>query len=172
LVHIDIWGPFYVPSYSGYRFFLTIVDDYTTFTWWFLMKSKSETRAILTNFLAYVNTHFNINIQTLRLDNGQKFNMPVFLLRAWHYSSIIFCRNNWTKWKGWEKTSTPIKCSQISHVLVQTSFTLLDRLHSHSHSSDKSHSLIHSQQSNTTSPFVSETTNLQLFQSFWLFMLC
>jgi hypothetical protein len=78
LVHIDIWGPFYVSSYSSYRFFLTIVNDYTRFTWLFLMKSKSETRAILTNFLAYVHTHFNINIQTLRSDNGQEFNMSVF----------------------------------------------------------------------------------------------
>ena len=46
------------------------------------MKSKSETRAILTNFLAYVYTHFNTNIQTLRSDNGQEFNMPIFLSRA------------------------------------------------------------------------------------------
>jgi len=82
LVHIDIWGPFFVPSYSGYRFFLTIVDDYTRFTWLFLMKSKSETRAILTNFLAYVNTHFNIDIQTLRSNNGQVFNMLIFFIKS------------------------------------------------------------------------------------------
>jgi hypothetical protein len=25
LVHIDIWGSFYVSSYSSYRFFLTIL---------------------------------------------------------------------------------------------------------------------------------------------------
>ena len=78
LVHIDIWGPFSVSSYSGYRFFLTIVDDYTRFTWLFLMKSKSETRAILTNFLAYIHTHVNTNIQTLISDNGQEFNIHVF----------------------------------------------------------------------------------------------
>jgi len=42
------------------------------------MKSKSETRAILANFISYVHAQFNTNIQTLRLDNGQKFNMPVF----------------------------------------------------------------------------------------------
>ena len=78
LVHTDIWGPFSIPSYSGYRFFLTIVDDFTRFTWLFLMKTKTETQAILTNFLAYVHTHFNTNIQTLRSDNGQEFNMPTF----------------------------------------------------------------------------------------------
>jgi hypothetical protein len=59
-------------------FFLTIIDDHTRFTWLFLMKSKSETRVILTNFLAYVHTHFNTNIQTPRSDNGQEFNMSAF----------------------------------------------------------------------------------------------
>ena len=42
------------------------------------MKTKTETRAILTKFLAYVHTHFNTNIQTLISDNGQEFNMPTF----------------------------------------------------------------------------------------------
>jgi len=44
----------------------------------FLMKSKLAIRAILTNFLAYINTNFNIDIQTLRSNNGREFNMPVF----------------------------------------------------------------------------------------------
>jgi hypothetical protein len=58
------------------------------------MKSKSETRAILTNFLAYVNTHFNIDIQTLRSNNGQVFNMLFFFLsKVWHHLSIILCQN-------------------------------------------------------------------------------
>jgi len=78
LIHIDIWGPFSVTSYSGYQYFLTIVDDYSRFTWLFLMKSKSETRSLLSNFLAYVHTQFNTKIKTLRSDNGQEFNMPTF----------------------------------------------------------------------------------------------
>ena len=78
LIHIDIWGPFSVTSYSGHRFFLTIVDDYSRFSWLFLMKSKSETRGLLSNFLIYVHTQFNTGIQTIRTDNGQEFNMPAF----------------------------------------------------------------------------------------------
>ena len=78
LIHIDIWGPFSVTSYSGHQFFLTIVDDYSRFTWLFLMKTKSETRGLLNNFLIYVHTQFNTRIQTIRTDNGQEFNMPTF----------------------------------------------------------------------------------------------
>ncbi|RDY04653.1 hypothetical protein CR513_11617, partial [Mucuna pruriens] len=33
LVHCDIWGPYHQPSHDGNRFFLTIDDDCTRFTW-------------------------------------------------------------------------------------------------------------------------------------------
>jgi len=50
LIHCDIWGPFSVKSTNGSQFFLTIVDDYTRFTWVYLMHSKSQTRIIIQNF--------------------------------------------------------------------------------------------------------------------------
>jgi hypothetical protein len=37
LLHCDIWGPHKIPTHSGARFFLTIVDDFTRCTWIFLM---------------------------------------------------------------------------------------------------------------------------------------
>lgn len=33
LVHCDIWGLFHETSHSGRRYFLTLVDDCTRFTW-------------------------------------------------------------------------------------------------------------------------------------------
>ncbi|CAL8991331.1 unnamed protein product [Prunus brigantina] len=44
LIHCDIWGPHRLPTSSGARYFLTIVDDYSRFTWLFLMNLKSETQ--------------------------------------------------------------------------------------------------------------------------------
>ncbi|KAL5832076.1 hypothetical protein ACOSQ4_017430 [Xanthoceras sorbifolium] len=43
LIHCNIWGPFRTATHTGAHYFLTIVDDYTCFTWIFLMKFKSET---------------------------------------------------------------------------------------------------------------------------------
>ena len=43
LIHCDIWGPHKFFSYSGARYFLTIVDDFSRYTWIFLMRHKSET---------------------------------------------------------------------------------------------------------------------------------
>ena len=32
LIHVDVWGPYSVCTYDGFRFFLTIVDDATKST--------------------------------------------------------------------------------------------------------------------------------------------
>ena len=42
LIHIDTWGPFATPTVEGYKYFLTIVDDYSRATWVHLMKAKSD----------------------------------------------------------------------------------------------------------------------------------
>ena len=32
LIHVDIWGPYSIPSIHGHKYFLTIVDDYSRYT--------------------------------------------------------------------------------------------------------------------------------------------
>lgn len=33
LIHIDTWGPHKNTTYNGFKYFLTIVDDYSKATW-------------------------------------------------------------------------------------------------------------------------------------------
>jgi hypothetical protein len=73
LMHSDIWGPFRIKSHSGARYFLTIVDDFTRYTWIHLMSFKSETQGILQSFISWVKTQFNRCVKILRSDNGQEF---------------------------------------------------------------------------------------------------
>ncbi|KAL0297014.1 UNVERIFIED_CONTAM: Retrovirus-related Pol polyprotein from transposon RE1 [Sesamum radiatum] len=40
LVHVDLWGPYKLPTLSGCHYFLTIVDDFSRATWTFLLKYK------------------------------------------------------------------------------------------------------------------------------------
>ena len=40
LVHVDIWGPYFLPTYEGFRYFLSIVDDATRSTQVYLLKTK------------------------------------------------------------------------------------------------------------------------------------
>lgn len=73
LIHCDIWGPHKIYSYSGARYFLTIVDDFSRYTWIHLMRHKSETQSLIKNFFAWVKTQHNCSIKNLRSDNGQEF---------------------------------------------------------------------------------------------------
>jgi len=78
LIHCDIWGPFSVNTINGSRFFLTIVDDFSRFTWVYLMHHKSQTQSIIKSFSSYVVTQFSLKIKCLRSDNGAEFDMADF----------------------------------------------------------------------------------------------
>ena len=78
LLHCDLWGPFATSTVDGFRFFLTIVDDFTRCTWVYLLKHKSETQVYLPQFATMVSTQFNCKIKTIRSDNGTEFYLKDF----------------------------------------------------------------------------------------------
>jgi len=41
-VHADLWDPTKIPSHSGARYFLNIVDDYSRKFWIYIQKTKDE----------------------------------------------------------------------------------------------------------------------------------
>ena len=73
LVHMDVCGPYSIPTLDGYEYFLTIMDDATRATWLFLMKSKSNVRPLFQSFYTMVATQFSQNIKSIRTDNAKKF---------------------------------------------------------------------------------------------------
>jgi hypothetical protein len=78
LIHCDIWGPYFVPTLDGHKYFLTIVDDHSRSTWVYLMHSKSDTRPLLISFFNMVETQFHVKIKSVRSDNGIEFEMIDF----------------------------------------------------------------------------------------------
>jgi len=73
MIHTDIWGPFSIPPIHGHKYFLTMVDDYSRHTWGFHMRSKSETKNLLLNFVIYVKNQFEKHIKIIRSGNGPEF---------------------------------------------------------------------------------------------------
>jgi len=63
---------------QGFRYFLTIVDDYSRYTWVILLHNKSEVHSHIINFTVFVQNHFQTNIKTIRIDNGVEFAMSSF----------------------------------------------------------------------------------------------
>ena len=73
LVHIDIWGPSWTESTLGFRYFVTFIDDYSHYTWLFLMKNRAKLFSIFQKFHAEVETQFNSSIRILRSDNAKEY---------------------------------------------------------------------------------------------------
>ncbi|GJZ77445.1 ribonuclease H-like domain-containing protein [Tanacetum coccineum] len=73
LVHLDLWGPYKVHSKEGYRYFLTIVDDYSRAVLVYLVKTKDEVFDVFVSFINLIHNQFNIKIKTVRSDNGTEF---------------------------------------------------------------------------------------------------
>lgn len=87
MIHYDIWGCYWHLSLYGAYYFLTIVDDYTHFTWIFLMHHTTEAQCLLRCFFAYVNAQFESRIKTLRSNNGGEF---ISLQSSFQDHDVIF----------------------------------------------------------------------------------
>ncbi|GJT06568.1 putative RNA-directed DNA polymerase, partial [Tanacetum coccineum] len=73
LVHLDVWGPYKVQSKEGYKYFLTVVDDFTRVVWVFLLKGKDEVFLHIVIFYNLVKNQFDKTIKVFRSDNGTEF---------------------------------------------------------------------------------------------------
>ena len=65
-MHIDLWGPYKVPTYNGFKYFMTIVDDHSRSTWIHLVKNKASAFATIQGFIQYVQTQFQVKVKCIR----------------------------------------------------------------------------------------------------------
>lgn len=70
LIHSDIWGPAPTATVGGSRYFVIFVDDYSHYTWIYLLRNRSELPSIYIQFATMIFTQFSYKIKTLRTDNA------------------------------------------------------------------------------------------------------
>lgn len=73
LIHMDLLGPYKIPTFDGNKYFLAVVDDFTKMTWIFLLKLKSDICMVLQQFFAFVKTQFDKSLKMVRTYNGTEF---------------------------------------------------------------------------------------------------
>jgi hypothetical protein len=72
LVHADIWtSP--LSSFSGFKYYLVIIDDFTHYIWTFPLRAKSEAFQCIVAFHSYVATQFRLPLLAFQSDNGREF---------------------------------------------------------------------------------------------------
>jgi hypothetical protein len=72
IIHCDIWtSP--IESFTGFKYYLIIIDDYSHYIWTFPLCCKSEVSATLCSFYRYVLNQFCLSIQCIHCVNGKEF---------------------------------------------------------------------------------------------------
>lgn len=88
LIHIDTWGPFAVPTIDGYRYFLTIVDDFSRATWVYMLKQKSDVLHVFPGYIEMIENQLNTRVRAVRSDNANELNFTVLYhnkgIKAFH----------------------------------------------------------------------------------------
>ena len=78
-IHSDLMGPTRTSSYSGFFYMLLFVDDFSRYTWVYLLKEKSEVFSRFQEFKVTVEGELGRNIKILSTDNGGEFMSKEFL---------------------------------------------------------------------------------------------
>lgn len=71
LIHTDVWGIAPAVSHLGNKYYVSFIDDYSRFTWVYIIHAKSDVFIVFTQFLAMVENQFSSQIKTLCSDSGE-----------------------------------------------------------------------------------------------------
>ena len=63
LIYSDVWGPSFVSSIGGSRYFVVFIDDYSRYSWNFNMKHRFELLQVYSNFAKKVETQLSKHIK-------------------------------------------------------------------------------------------------------------
>ena len=103
LIHADIWGATPIVFVNGARYFLLLVDDFSRFSWLYLLETKDEALLMFQRFQAMVERPFDTKVQCVRF-NGEW--VPGFLelfSYKWSSSSSLLSLYSSEKWKMWNQ---------------------------------------------------------------------
>ena len=79
LIHYDIWGPTPVSTERGSRYFVIFIDDFSRYTWIYLLHHRSELVSIYQTFHKMIQTQFNRTVKVFQSNNAQEYNNKSFL---------------------------------------------------------------------------------------------
>ena len=78
LVHSNVWGPAPVKSSKDFQYYVLFVDEYSKFTWLYLLKHKFDVLNIFKFFEVTAENQLDSKIKVLRTDNSGEFTSNAF----------------------------------------------------------------------------------------------
>jgi histone deacetylase 1/2 len=90
LIFSDVWGP--APTSVGrHNYYVSFIDDYSKFTWIYLLKHKSDVLAAFINFQKLVERKFDRKIRTIQSDGGGEYIKFNSLCQTQGISHLMSC---------------------------------------------------------------------------------
>ncbi|KAM2315364.1 hypothetical protein ACFX1S_028273 [Malus domestica] len=78
VLHLDVWGPAPIVSNFDYKYYLSMVDDYSRFVWLFPLVRKSDVMTTFVTFKRIIENRLNRTIKVLQTDGGGEFTSLAF----------------------------------------------------------------------------------------------
>ena len=78
LIQSDLCGPMTFPLENGNKYSITFIDDFTRMCYIYLLKSKSQSFDTFKNFHLWIKIEAQLNIGTLRTNNGGEYTSQYF----------------------------------------------------------------------------------------------
>jgi hypothetical protein len=79
LVHTDLHGPLPVTTHSGYKYWITFIDDTTRFRAVYLLKAKSEAFEAFKVYKSWAENQLGVKMRALQDDKGGEYMSKAFL---------------------------------------------------------------------------------------------
>ncbi|GJU96116.1 gag-pol polyprotein [Tanacetum coccineum] len=79
LVHSDVRGPDPVSTKGGFRYYVSFIDDFTRYTWVYMMKRRSDYLTVYKEFRALVKTQHSAVIKCFRCYLGGEYTSNDFV---------------------------------------------------------------------------------------------
>ena len=73
LIHFEVWGPSPQTDILGKRYFLVCTNDYSRYSWLFLLKDKTEVTSNIKNLCKLIKRQFGEDVKGIRTDNARDF---------------------------------------------------------------------------------------------------
>ena len=77
LVHFDVWSSPII-SVSGYKYYVTFIDDFSRFTWLFPLRFKYDVFSCFVKFKSLVENLFSCKLKYFQTDGGCEYSKNEF----------------------------------------------------------------------------------------------
>jgi len=91
LIYMDMWGPTPICSTSGFKYYVSLLDDFSRYTWLYPISCKGDVTSIFHKFKIYVECFFKEKICAVQSDWGGEYRPFHKLLQSFSISHRVSC---------------------------------------------------------------------------------